>query len=257
MWHFPLVTQSDGDSNSLMRMWLCFLQPVTMMLYLLCWFDSLPMLFKRASQTQAGKLWARWGKGTLQFTEATLMPSTSTTIILEKRISLPFGYTHFPCTLCNSTPKTHWLRAIRKTGMLNKATKLYSFRAVTHQATSRPPASVRATMSICGPSVTVCPAPLILVGPCRQLFGRLSMWNWRHSRSVRESTLIGCSVKPAWEEKQKKKGRAPQACHFSINDFIHSVPFFPTSASSPGNFLSDTYIIECPWNLNPHSHPWN
>ena len=95
MWHFPLVTQSDGDSNSMTRMWLCFLQPVTMMLYLLCWFDSFPMLFKRSSQIQAGKLWARWGKGTLQFTEAISMPSTSTATILEKHLALPFGYTQY------------------------------------------------------------------------------------------------------------------------------------------------------------------
>lgn len=62
-WHLSLVTQSDGNGNSLLRMCLCFLTPVTMMLYLLCRFDSFPMLFKRASQIQSGKLWARRGKG--------------------------------------------------------------------------------------------------------------------------------------------------------------------------------------------------
>lgn len=86
-WHLSLVTQSDGNGNSLLRMCLCFLTPVTMMLYLLCRFDSFPMLFKKTSQIQAGKLWARRGKGTLLFREALLRPLTSTAITFTKNVN--------------------------------------------------------------------------------------------------------------------------------------------------------------------------
>ena len=65
--------------------------------------------------------------------------------------------------------------------------------------------------------VVVCPALLAVVGPCRQLFGWLSMENWQKSLSVREITLMGCSAKQisVREEKWIKKGKVPWACCFS------------------------------------------
>lgn len=76
MWHLSLVTQSDGNDNILLRMCLWSLLPVTLMLYLLCGFDS---------QIHAGKLGVLDWKGTLLFREDILRLLTCTAITFAKK----------------------------------------------------------------------------------------------------------------------------------------------------------------------------